>query len=269
MENQTSKNIFTPLSEAQVYCNGRAKISPSGAILEVMYTSKPVFNWGGFELRKSSDKKANYCLHSAVDGNPQSKLRARKRVFDLVACNEDVFDTFVTLTLDQTKVNRYDIDEIYWKKVRHYLDHRVQRKGLAYILAPELHKDGAIHFHGLMNSSALELKDSGQKCWKGFSRGKRIYNVADWKIGFTTAMKLTGDHMNVAKYITKYVTKQMEGGMIGGRYYYHGGALKEPHYKYFNFTEEPEGKAYDLEDAGLRVVYVTDLTNCNLEFPGL
>lgn len=255
-------SILKPLSFAQTHCNGRIKISPNGAVLETLYTSRPVFNWGGFECHK----KDHFSVAKRGTANEQSRRRAYRKVFDYAACNEDVFDLFITLTLDKEMVDRYDIEKIY-PKLKNFLDHRVQRKGLAYILVPELHKDGAIHFHGLINSAAVTLKDSGKRYWKRNtpSYGQKIYNITDWKLGFTTAVKLSGDYEDVCKYITKYVLKQSDGGMIGGRYYYHGGDLKEPHYEYINFLSEPEGKKYELEEAKLIVIYVADLTKCQYE----
>lgn len=257
------KDLFYPLSEGQSHCNGRVKISPNGAVLEVMYTSRPVFNWGGFEpVAKEHFSVAEYTGENAAI----CRRRAYKKVFDYAICNEQAFDLFITLTLDKERIDRYDMEKIY-PKLRIWLDNRVRRKGLKYILVPELHKDGAVHFHGLINSSAVQLKDSGKRVWdrKSLSYGKTIYNVTDWKLGFTTACKLTGDYENVCKYITKYVTKQTEGGLIGGRYYYHGGDLEGPHYEYINFLGQPEGQAYELKDAGLTVVYVTDLAQCQYE----
>ena len=229
----------------------------------MLYTSRPIFNWGGFEARESVSH-----LSTRVYGeeNDQSRRRAYRKVFDYAACNSDIFDLFITMTLDKECVDRYNIDKIY-PKLKNFLSSRVQRNGLAYVIVPEYHKDGAIHFHGLINSSAVKLKDSGKKYGKRNSpcRGQRIHNVTDWKFGFTTAVKLSGDYMNVCKYITKYVLKQADGGMVGGRYYYHGGELKSPCYEYINFIEQPEGRAYELEDASLTVVYVDDLSKCRFE----
>lgn len=198
--------------------------------------------------------------------NEQSRRRAYRNVFDYAACNDDVFDLFVTITLDKECIDRYDIKQIY-PKFKAFLSNHVQRNGLAYVIVPEYHKDGAIHFHGLINSSAVKLKDSGKRYWKRNTPcyGQRIYNVTDWKFGFTTAVKLKGDYTNVCKYITKYVMKQAEGGMIGGRYYYHGGKLKRPHYEYIHFLEEPEGKVINIPDASLTAVYVQDLAKCRYE----
>lgn len=257
MIHDTYKEIITPIPEALTRCNGRIKYAPDGTVLEVMYTSRPVFNWGGFE----PEEKGHRVLGPYVKGeNERARKRAHKRVFDLCACNGDVFDCFVTLTLNPARVDRYNYDASY-KKLKAWLDHKVQRKGLAYVLVPEHHKDGAIHFHGLINSSAVKLKDSGHKD----KAGRTVYNVLDWLIGWTTAVKLDGNYLNVCKYITKYIRKQAEQGPVGGRYYYHGGNLKEPQYKYVNFADRPEGKEYNLEEAGLTVVYVTDMSNCQCE----
>ena len=74
---------------------------------------------------------------------------------------------------------------------------------------------------------------------------------------------------NVCKYITKYILKQSGGGMIGGRYYYHGGELKEPLFEYINFTEEPKGEKYKIEEADLTIIYVTELSECHYEPAGI
>ena len=65
----------------------------------------------------------------------------------------------VTLTLDQTQVDRYDMAAIT-RKLNAWLSNQVQRRGLIYVLVPERHKDGAIHFHGFFND-VLDRVDSG------------------------------------------------------------------------------------------------------------
>ena len=71
--------------------------------------------------------------------------RARAALRDLALCND--FDCFVTLTLDGAQVNRYDPKQVI-QKLNRWADNKVRRDGLRYVLVPELHKDGAIHFHG-------------------------------------------------------------------------------------------------------------------------
>lgn len=57
------------------------------------------------------------------------------------------------------KVDRYDASAVT-RKLNSWLDNQVRRKGLAYVLVAERHKDGAVHFHGFFND-ALPVVDSG------------------------------------------------------------------------------------------------------------
>jgi hypothetical protein len=148
----------------------------------------------------------------------RAQRRARVAIRDLTLCN--CWTYFVTLTLDQRRINRYD-PKVVIKHLNYWLDNRVRRDGLAYILVPELHKDGAIHFHGFFNE-ALTGIDSGHKD----SAGHTVYNLPSWGWGFSTAIGLYGDREAAIGYTCKYVTKAPE--KIGGRWYYSGGALTRP-----------------------------------------
>ena len=146
--------------------------------------------------------------------------------------------------------DRYDYKEAV-RRLGRWLDNRVRRRGLMYIFVPERHQDGAIHWHGLCNSGALRLVDSGHKD----RRGRVIFNVQDWTAGFTTAT-LVSDHLASCRYVTKYIAKGMQAGTIGGRYWLHGGRLARPTVHLFD-TERPlpGAMAYDVPEAGLRLWY--------------
>lgn len=148
----------------------------------------------------------------------RSQRRARVAVRDLGLSNDWRF--FVTLTLSPERVNRYDPVEVL-RHLKHWLDNQVRRKGLAYVLVPEHHKDGAIHFHGFFND-ALRAVDSGHKD----SGGHTVYNLPEWGWGFSTAIELYGERAAAVGYCVKYISKQQE--KIGGRWYYSGGALRRP-----------------------------------------
>lgn len=148
----------------------------------------------------------------------RAQRRARVSIRDLTLCNSWMY--FVTLTLDPKLINRYD-PVIVVRKLSYWLDNHVRRDGLAYVLVPELHKDGAIHFHGFFNE-ALEGIDSGHKD----SQGHAVYNLPSWGWGFSTAIALYGDREAAINYTCKYVTKAPE--KIGGRWYYSGGRLERP-----------------------------------------
>lgn len=148
----------------------------------------------------------------------RAKRRARVAVRDLGLCND--FRFFVTLTLDASKIDRYDPREVL-RHLNRWLDNNVRRKGLKYVLVPEHHKDGAVHFHGFFND-ALEAVDSGHKDRQGHT----VYNLPGWGWGFSTAIELYGERAAAVAYTCKYIAKAQE--KIGGRWYYSGGELRRP-----------------------------------------
>lgn len=158
--------------------------------------------------------------------------RAKNRVREISLSNR--FCWFVTLTISPETCNRYEFAEIY-RKLKNWLDNGVRRKGLVYVLVPERHKDGAIHFHGFFNH-ALKTKYSGHKD----KRGHRIYNIVtkDYPFGFSTAIRLYGEYTAAVAYVCKYISKQGAEGRIGGRYYYSGGKLERPFKSYDNRNGE-------------------------------
>ena len=66
---------------------------------------------------------------------------------------------------------------------------------------------------------------------------------------FTTAISLYGERNAAAHYVAKYISKQhgTNGGTIGGRYFYHGGALMHAKciYQHADF-DALEGREYRL-----------------------
>lgn len=238
-------------SAAEVLFNQRIKSYPDGKggfrLAEVMTFPDPTFNPSDWEL---ATERRRLALAHVAEGDEDDKgeankcslkalNRAKRRAFDLMACNPDC-DLFCTLTLDASRISRTDWGEIV-RKLNIWLDNAVRRRGLKYILVPEYHADGeAIHFHGLMNSAGLSLVDSGKR-----HKGKPIFNIANWKYGFTTAKRIgTGrdEHLKCCKYIFKYMTKNARAlaqdaeakVKAGGRYFLHGGELTEPVFEYRN-----------------------------------
>ena len=177
---------------------------------------------------------------SRKENQRKSFNRARNMLFNL-AMSTTIFDCFVTLTFSSEYVNRYDYNEII-KKLNTWFDNRVRRNGLVYVFVPELHKDGAVHFHGLCNFSALKtIRACSPYTGKPLfdDEGRPIYNLSDFRLGITTVIPLSGENARVAttKYVYKYMTK-LEGKKIGGRYYLSGGELGRPKYKYLNVDYE-------------------------------
>ena len=259
-------------ADAVLY-NRRVKINPlNGEVLEDVCSSRAIFNPTGATRRDRiplhGDIAANPVGDDGCDARPDDRAelserdlpaaaaegvnraaaRARKQLFELCACND--LDLFFTITLNKEFIDRYDYKAAV-KKLGQWLDNRVRRNGLRYVAVPELHKDGAIHFHGLCNADACRLVDSGHT-----DKGHTVYNLSDWKIGFSTAIKLYGDRNAAAHYVAKYVTKAQGGGTIGGRYFFHGGDLQKARCVYYHEDFGSfSGKELAIEAAGLTFKY--------------
>lgn len=190
----------------------------------------------------------------------RARARAKSAVFDLALCNFD-FCWFVTWTLNGEKFSRYDYKSAV-KNLGQWLDNRVRRKGLKYLIVPELHKDGALHFHGFVNDkisvvpSGTYIRPDGGKPVKLATLKRQhlepadcreVFNLSDWQNGYTTAIRLYGERVHSSAYISKYITKTTE--KVGGRYYLSGGDLLRPMYLYAreNFPEDlPPEQMFDI-----------------------
>jgi len=184
---------------------------------------------------------------SLAEDIARSMRRARAKVRRLALANE--FRYFVTLTLDPKKVDSHDGESVV-KKLNAWASNAVQRHGLQYILVPERHKKGGIHFHGFFND-ALPAVDSGtiRVPWAKKPRrprndkeraewlsagGQIVYNLPGWSLGFTTAMELYGDYPAAVAYVCKYIGK--DGTKPAGRWYYSGGDLQGPKEEFFEMS---------------------------------
>lgn len=158
---------------------------------------------------------------------------------------------FITLTLDQNEIDRTDITTVT-KKFKKWLDNAVQRHDFRYLFVFEHHKDKqGIHMHGVANDSFLQLSKAyhlnddgtyrldklGRKIPMRTKKGIQVYNIDNWKYGYSRCIELYGDPVHVAKYITKYITKDSE--KIAGHYYYAGGKglVRKPLEYVFNLTD--------------------------------
>ena len=135
----------------------------------------------------------------------------------------------MAITIDPEQFNREDT-LLVCKKLSKWLGHQVERKGLKYLLIPEQHKNGGIHAHALIND-CFKLEHSGRYLYSGKAykaetlqkKGidinllKPVYNVPEWKYGFSTAIPVDGNPARLACYITKYITKDCK--KIFGKYY--------------------------------------------------
>lgn len=249
-----------PKLEGEIRHNQRIKEYPQGFV-EVLTASRPIFREPGYEpsdkwapeSRRMADRAKSGEAAISSEPSPENIARAvrraKQKLRDLALCNEMRY--FVTLTLDPKLIDRYDMREIT-RRLNAWCSNQVQRCGLAYVLVPERHQDGAVHFHGFVNG-AVEVVDSGTLSvpWDKKPRrpadeaqraewlakgGKVVYNLPAWPLGFTTAIELYGDPVAAVNYCCKYVGKQQgpkaTPEKIGGRWFYHGGCKAGPVVRY-------------------------------------
>lgn len=235
-------NVFR--SQGEISYNARVKIYPDGT-QKVLCCSTSCFREKGWESRRGNGTNVRKSVEDVDEASAErlpsdrAARRAREQVRDMGLCSD--FALFVTLTLDGSHIDRYDMAAIT-RKLNAWLSNQVQRRGLRYVLVPERHKDGAIHFHGLFND-ALERSDSGtiiphsggrprkprsaaQRAAMLADGGRVVWNLPGWSLGFTTALELVGDYSKAVGYVCKYIGKQ--GDKPGGRWYYSGGDLRRP-----------------------------------------
>lgn len=139
----------------------------------------------------------------------RSIRRSQKSVSDYVYCNR--FDLFVTFTIAK---DRFDPQKSK-NKVHNWLKNQRNRNGkFRYILVPEYHKNGALHFHALIGDYQGEIKRSRHPRTGEYlvRNNKPVYELPSFKSGFTKVQYIgqtAEDHARVGNYIRKYITKEM------------------------------------------------------------
>lgn len=257
------------MTKSQALYNARFKYI-RGQLVEVMCSSAPVFNGDGVGLVERSHGRRPRRSESDPADVDRARKRAARRLGDLIQCND--WRYFVTLTFDAEKIDRGDYGAII-KRVNTYLDNRVRRMGWKYVGVVEYHKDQrGLHFHFLVEG-VVRVVDSGcvlradkkrpVKRVTAHLQGylddelKTVYNISDWTLGFSTAIEVYGNPKALARYVGKYLTKS-EADKIGGRWFYHGGDLNEPEYKYDNmdFDAFASDVEFDTDGGWFKIAYL-------------
>lgn len=241
-------NLNFRKSDRDIFHNMKIKSFPDGEA-KITVASKPIFKEKGYEPIKEKTEKTPKYKNPDNEAREDSIRRAKTRIDDIVRLND--FMWFVTLTIDPDKLDSKNINEVR-EKVTNFLSNAKKRKGLRYILVAEFHKSGAIHLHGFINDS-LTMIDSGTVKVQGISKPMKIetarrkhippeacqtvYNVKDWRYGFSTAYIVSDDRARLSSYFTKYITKDCV--KIFGKYYLAGGELLRDAPVYLTDTEYP------------------------------
>lgn len=196
--------------------------------------------------------------------------RAREKVFDICYCND--WKYFLTVTIDPKQMDSAD-KTVVMEKLNIWLRNQVTRRGLQYILVPERHKKGGIHCHALIND-CFDFVDSGRirvgkksydraYCDRqgiAYSENDYIYNLPQWRYGWSTALPVYDSGAKLAVYITKYVTKGND--KIFGRYYWSSrNIIRSPEIMYMNTDfETVEAESFEVPNTEFLLKYESNIT---------
>ncbi len=159
----------------------------------------------------------------------------RRKIKGYALCNS--FRWFVTLTFDPKKVDSSDYETaktalLKWcRKMRDECKVHDEHKHFDYLMIPELHKSGAVHFHGLLGDIPAHFVEAANpKTGKPVIRHSRqVYNLPEWGYGFSDCEEIESPE-RAASYITKYVTAALltDKEMYNKKRYFNSQGLKKP-----------------------------------------
>ena len=169
----------------------------------------------------STDERAESVAHdSRMD---ESLSRSRRNIKDTILCNK--FDLFCTFTFSKDKVSdRMDYRNLK-KQFSKFLNNYRTRydAGFRYLYVPELHKDGAVHMHGVMTvpvGLCSPLKIKHRDIYGNLRLVKNTKGYMDWphysgKFGHFSCSWIR-NYTGCALYVSKYMTKDLAGWFDSG-----------------------------------------------------
>lgn len=230
-----------------------------GSIIE--YNTKvKTFKNGIVKLNKTTF--SNYkglCVNNKHNGSfssDQLELKTQKylkkvktNIIDL-AFNYDKWEYFITLTFNDKEIGEYSHENAI-KCLTKWIDNQKhQNRDFTYLLVPEFHKSGRLHFHGLVaHVPKWKLEEGRSAKTRRLLKvnGLQIYNLKNYNLGYTTISKIQSQE-KVSNYISKYATKDLIKLKNKKRYWYSRN-LQKPKEDYFmidtSLKEYIEGRCVD------------------------
>lgn len=187
------------------------------------------------------ERRGNLSAESKEYSKYISLLRSKQTIIDLAYHNGLIkpWQYFLTLTFDPTIVNSYDYERVGETLVKWINNMKHQNPYMEYIIVPEPHKSGRIHFHGLFRGVTkwqLEEARSPKTNRLIKKNGVQIYNLVNYKYGYSTVSEVK-DLTAVSVYISKYMTKELLNLSYKKRYW-SSKSLERPKVEYARFNEE-------------------------------
>lgn len=229
--------------------NLAVKLNTMSGDIHITRYSKPIGSWTG----KAGGRKV--VTECTPDSLKRSGRRRASEIRDIALSNP--FDKFGALTLNKEVIDRYDFNEIS-RRIRKHLHNYRQRKNkkLIFLIVPEFHQDGAVHFHALLGGvQPGEMHDSGKRD----KAGRKIYNWKGWPFGFTDFTEVE-DLQKAGNYMVKYITKNIRTGPPGRKAYYITRGLERPQRKLYLTGPEQAEEVIQSYEKKRRRVYANTFT---------
>lgn len=169
-----------------------------------------------------------------ASNSTKSRFTARNRLIETIKANTD-FCYFFTGTFDPKRWDRTNFRELHSSLTRW-----LRRRGIKYILIPEPHKDGSIHFHGFFNESIepflanFDLKHRlPKRITDALKEDREIMNCPEYaKMFGWVSIERIRNLEACAVYVSKYVSKSFDNEYARFSYhrYFCSKGLKHPEF---------------------------------------
>lgn len=184
----------------------------------VKYKKNSFSNFKGFTV---FNQHTGTSTEEELDYKTQKYLKKVKENIINLAFNYSKWEYFITLTFDFRDRGEYSHDKAIELLKLWINNQKHQNKNMIYLLVPEFHKSGRLHFHGLIaNVPKWKMTEarypSGRRV---IINGLQVYNLDNYKLGYTTISKIQ-DQEKVSNYISKYATKELITLKNKKRYWY-------------------------------------------------
>lgn len=203
------------------YGNGRMEI--------VAYRRPRIRHTGTRLIRFPSGQKPDPTDEEQEERTKKQLHDIRRRIKGYALANE--FRWFVTLTYNPEKVNSHDYGTAKTVLLKWCRRIRDRYGRFDYLLVPELHKSGAVHFHGLLGDIPADFTEAvNPKNGSPLVRhGRQVYNLTDWDCGYSDCEPID-DPERAASYITKYITSALltDKDMYHKKRYFNSQGLIKP-----------------------------------------
>lgn len=165
-------------------------------------------------LKSTKEKKGNNENYEKYFNN---LVRAKTNISNLILCND--FTYFITLTFN----NKHDRNNL--SSLRNKINNKLRKLrkinnlDFKFLFIPEKHKNGAWHFHGVIDNS---FKSFIYKNKNGF------FNCSIFDYFGFNSVSIINDKDRVSSYITKYICKNFTKRLKNEHLYYASKNLKKP-----------------------------------------